>query len=89
MKKETVSKSKKTRTISKKEKQTIGKIIKQKYAKLSIEDIGEIIENILKILKIFKKIGLGVLDVIILIGVIYKEINKLRKPVSRKGASKK
>jgi len=89
MKKETISKSKKARTISKKEKQSIGKVIQQKYAKLSLKDIGIIIENILKTLEILKRIGLGALELILLIGDIYKEISKLRKPVGKKVALKK
>jgi adenylate cyclase class IV len=79
----------KERIVTKKDKLSIATTIKQKFDKLSLKDIEIIIENIQKTIEILKRIGIGALEFIKIVRAIYKEINKLRKPTSKKISLKK
>ena len=87
MKKQVIHRKK--RIITKKDKLSIATTIKQKFDKLSLKDIEIIIENIQKTIEILKRIGIGALEFIKIVRAVYKEINKLRKPTSKKMSLKK
>jgi len=79
----------KERIVTIKDKLSIATTIKQKFDKLSLKDIEIIIENIQKIIEILKRIGIGALEFIKIVRAVYKAINELRKPTSKKISLKK
>lgn len=88
MKKQVIHR-RKERIATKKDKLSIATTIKQKFDKLSLKEIEIIIENIQKTIEILKRIGVGALEFIKIVRAVYKEINKLRKPTSKKISLKK